>query len=360
MLIAVLGGNPMSLALIMKIGLALLTLAVLILVHEIGHYVVARRIGIPVYEFSIGFGKLLWSRTNKDGVQFSLRLIPLGGYVKLAGEEPGDTEVPDGYSNRTPLEKMAVSFAGPFMNFVFAALLFIVTYAIVGVSYPATEPVIGMTMPGKPAAVAGITTGDKILSINDKVIMDWTDLVATISSQPVGSTLKLNVERDGQALVINVNTTKNDVNGKSIIGVQPKIIFVREDLLKSISMGFQQTYKMTALMFEGFRMLFSGAVPVSELSGPVGITNMIGEAYESGWDSLFMFAGFLSVNLGIMNLLPIPALDGSRIVFAIIEAIRRKPLDPEKEGLVHMIGFFFLIGLMIFATYNDVIRLLKG
>lgn len=344
----------------MNIVLAILVLAALIIVHEFGHYAVARKIGIPVYEFSIGFGKLLWSRKNKDGVQFSLRLIPLGGYVKMAGEEPGDTDVPDGYSNRSPLEKMAVSFAGPFMNFVAAAVLFILIFAVLGVAMPAEEARIGAVLDGMPAAQAGIQPGDLVRYIDDEEVESWEEFVALISARPAGSELTLQMVRDGQPLTLQVATVLSDGGDRSVIGVKATTVFVRESLADSVKMGFVQTYNMTILLFQGFGMIFSGDIPASELSGPVGITNMIGDAYDSGADYFLMFAGFLSINLGIMNLLPIPALDGSRIVFALVEAVRRKPLDPEKEGLVHMIGFFLLIGLMIFATYNDILRLLRS
>lgn len=344
----------------MNIVLAILVLAALILVHEIGHYAAARKIGIPVYEFSIGFGKLLWSRKNRDGVQFSVRLVPLGGYVKMAGEEPGDTEAPDGYANRTPLEKMAVAFAGPFMNFVLAAVLFVLIFAIIGVATPSPEAYIGGVLEGKPAAEAGLKPGDLVLSIDGEAVTGWQDFVSDVSSSPAGSRLMLEVEREGQRLDIPVDTVSSEDGTRSIIGVQAKTVFIRESLPNAIKMGFIQTYQMTVLLFKGFGMIFAGSVPASELSGPVGITSMIGDAYQSGADYFLMFAGFLSINLGIMNLLPIPALDGSRIVFALIEAVRRKPIDPEKEGLVHMIGFFLLIGLMIFATYNDILRLIRS
>ncbi len=344
----------------MNIVVALLVLAVLIIVHEIGHYFAARKIGIPVYEFSVGFGKLLWSRKNKDGVQFSLRLIPLGGYVKMAGEEPGDTEAPNGYSSRRPWEKMLVSFAGPFMNLVAGAVIFIMVFAVIGVAMPSGEPVIGSVLAGKPAVEAGLEAGDRVISINNQDIASWEALVKAISSQAPGSIISMEVERAGQTKSFQVGTVKADGGEHSVIGIMTQVIYVRESLPNAVKLGFIQTYDMTMLLFDSFGMIFSGSVPASEISGPVGITSMIGDVYQSGAASLLIFMGFLSINLGVMNLLPIPALDGSRIVFAVIEAVRRKPIDAEKEGLVHMIGFFLLIGLMIFATYNDIVRLIRG
>lgn len=149
-------------------------------------------------------------------------------------------------------------------------------------------------------------------------------------------------------------------SGNPIVGVYPQLNFVRQGIIESIRLGFVQTYQMTMALLGGLGMLFTGAASSSDLAGPVGITSMVGEAARSGMVYLLSFAAFLSINLGVINLLPIPALDGSKIVFALIEMVRRKPMDPEKEGFIHWLGFMFLILLIIFATYNDIVRLIKG
>lgn len=343
----------------MTVVLALIIIAILILVHEFGHFIAARRIGIPVYEFSLGFGTRLFS-VKKDGVEYSLRLIPLGGYVRMAGEEPGDADDPNGFSHRTPLEKMIVSFAGPFMNFVLAILIFIYTFAVIGIAQPVDEAIIGEVIQDKPAHQAGLKSGDKILSVNQQAVSDWEEFVGVIQNEPAGQPVQLTIQRDGQSRELAVTPIVNESTGKSMLGVYSQIKYEQQGIITAIKMGFIQTYQMTVLLLQGLGMLVSGGASASDLAGPVGIASMVGEAARGGTVYLLIFTAFLSINLGILNLLPIPALDGSRFVLAIVEAIRRKPLDPEKEGFIHWMGFLFLMGLIVLATYNDIVRLLKG
>ena len=343
----------------MTIIIAIIILAILILVHELGHFVVARRIGIPVYEFSLGFGHKLFS-TKKDGVEYSLRLIPLGGFVRMAGEEPSDMNNPEGFNNRKPWEKTAVAFSGPFMNFVLAIFIFIYTFAVIGVAQPMDAAIIGEVMKGKPADAAGLKTNDHILSVNDTNIESWEQFVNNIKQNDVGTPLEVEIDRGGAISRITLSAVQDESTGNPIVGVYPQIEFERQGILDAIKLGFIQTYQMTILLLSGLGMLFTGAVSTSELAGPVGITNMVGEAARGGIVYLLSFTAFLSINLGIINLLPIPALDGSRIGFALLEAVRRKPLDPEKEGFIHWMGFLFLMLIIVFATYNDIVRLFKG
>ncbi len=343
----------------MTIITALIILAVLILVHEWGHFIVARRIGIPVHEFSLGFGRKLYS-TRKNGVEYSLRLIPMGGFVRMAGEEPGDMNDPDGYNNRRPWEKVGVAFSGPFMNFVLAVLIFIYTFAVIGVPQASPEAVIGELVSGKPAASAGLQVGDRILQVNNVPITSWDEFVGMIHANESGTTMQFLVERDAGTAVYNIEPVVDEQAGYPIIGVYPQLQYVRQNVMDAIKLGFIQTYDTTALLLGGLGQLFTGAVAPTELAGPVGITRMVGEAAQGGMIYLLSFTAFLSINLGIINLLPIPALDGSRIVFALVESVRRKPLDPEKEGMIHWLGFIFLILIIIFATYNDLVRLIRG
>ncbi|MCX5781001.1 MAG: RIP metalloprotease RseP [Firmicutes bacterium] len=343
----------------MTIIIALIMLAVLILAHEWGHFIVARLIGIPVHEFSLGFGRKLYS-THKNGVEYSLRLIPMGGFVRMAGEEPGDMQDPDGYNKRRPLEKMGVAFSGPFMNFVLAIFIFIYTFAFIGIPQPMHEAVVGELVQGKPAVTAGLQTGDRIVKVNDTAIASWDQFVGLVQTSEVGSNLVVGIERGGTNLEIPLHPIFDEQLGYPIVGVYPQLEYIKQGILNSIKLGFVQTYQMTLLLLGGLGMLFTGAVAPSQLAGPVGITTMVGEAVQGGMIYLLSFTAFLSINLGIVNLLPIPALDGSRIVFALVEAVRRKPLDPEKEGFIHWLGFVFLMLIIIFATYNDIVRLIKG
>jgi regulator of sigma E protease len=335
----------------------IIILAVLILAHEWGHFIVARRIGIPVYEFSLGFGYRLFS-IKRNGVEYSLRLFPLGGFVRMAGEQPDDLDNPEGFNNRTPLEKIAVTFAGPFMNFVLAVLIFIYSYAFIGIPQPMKEVVIGGVIAGQPAATAGLTENDKILAVNGQKVATWNEFTAIIKKSE-NKSLTMKLVRDNNIKYVTVTPANVDKTGAKI-GAYSQVRYEKQGILTSIKLGFIKTYQFTGQLIAGLGLLFTGGASAADIAGPVGITKMVGEAAQGGTLYLLAFAAFLSINLGILNLLPIPALDGSRIVFAAIEAIRRKPLAPEKEGFIHWLGFLFLMLLIVIVTYNDIVRLIKG
>jgi len=339
--------------------ITLAIIAVLILVHEFGHFIVARRIGIPVWEFSLGFGPRLLG-TKRNGTEYSIRAIPLGGYVRMAGEEPGDADDPNGYNRRTPLEKMRVAFAGPFMNLVAAMLIFVYIYSVTGVQESAHTSVIGQVLAGKPAQQAGLKSGDKVVAINGSKMGSWEDLTAAIEKNPKGNTLKVSIDRAGKPLDLKVTPIFNKSLNKNYIGIKPVITYKKMGIAEAVKNGFQRTWEFTVILLSGIGLLVSGGASMGDLAGPVGITKMVGEVASVGWSELLAFSAFLSINLGILNLLPIPALDGSRIIFAAVEGIRRKPLDPEKEGMIHWLGFVFLIGLMIIVTFNDIVKLYRG
>lgn len=343
----------------MTVLMTLIIIAILILVHEWGHFIAARRIGIPVYEFSLGFGPKLLATTHK-GVQYSLRLIPLGGYVRMAGEEPGDQSDPHGYSNRTPLEKIRVAFSGPFMNFILALLIFIYSFAFIGIPESSNQPVLGKVLTGRPAAQAGMQPGDRILSVDGKPISTWGDFTTAIASSKPGTPLNIELERAGEKKTIQVTALSNGTSGNPAIGVLNQVTYHKIGIWESLKIGLEQTYQLTVLLLSWLGTLVTGGASTSDLAGPVGITRLVGEAAQVGTVFLLNFAAFLSINLGIINLLPIPALDGSRIVFAAVEAVRRKPMEPEKEGFIHWLGFMFLMLLIVIVTYNDIVRLVKG
>lgn len=342
----------------MSILLTLIIIAILILVHEWGHFITARRIGIPVYEFSIGFGYKIFSY-KKNGVEYSWRLVPLGGFVRMAGEELGDPDDPNGFNRRTPLEKIRVSFAGPFMNFVLALLIFIYSYSVIGIPQASDQPVIGTVIAEKPADLAGIKSGDRIISVNDMPVKSWREF-DSLTGKFENQMLQLKISRNKEVLNFNVTPVKLDSTGNRGIGVLNTVTYEKQAITTSIKLGLQHTYELTLLLLSALAMLVSGGASMGDLAGPVGITRLVGEFAQVGTVFLLNFAAFLSINLGLMNLLPIPALDGSKIVFALVEAVRRKPLDPDKEGFINWIGFMFLIGLMVIVTFNDIVRWIKG
>lgn len=342
----------------LTILITLLVIAVLILVHEWGHFIVARKIGIPIWEFSIGFGYRLFS-VKKDGIEYSVRLIPLGGYVRMAGEEPGDETDPKGYLNRTPLEKMAVAFAGPFMNFIMALLVFIFVYSFIGIATSPNEPLVGKVLGDKPAAQAGLQEGDRILAVNGVEVDTWTEMTAAIDRNAAGEEMELTIQRGATVKTLKLTPVVNETTGKPGIGILAQVVYEKKGIWEGVKIGSVQTYQATADLLTGLGILVSGGASMNDLAGPVGITQLVGQFAQLGFVTLLMFAAFLSINLGILNLLPIPALDGSKIVFAVVEAIRHKPLEPEKEGFIHWLGFLFLILLMVLVTFNDIARLFR-
>lgn len=341
----------------MTVLIALVIIAAIILVHEVGHFIAAKRIGIPVHEFSLGMGYKLFS-TTKNGTEYSLRLIPIGGFVRMAGEDLGDLDDPNGFSKRTPLEKIRVAFAGPFMNLALALFIFIYTYAFIGIPSISDEPVIGSLVEGKPAGIVGLKPGDRIINIDGKTISYWSDITREIMSSG-GKELAVTVARGAETIQYRI-TPEVDSSGVPAIGIMGTINYEKQGIINSIKTGFIQTYQLTVMMLGGLWMIISGGASAADLAGPVGIAQLVGEAAQGGAVFLLSFTAFLSINLGIINLLPIPALDGSRIVFAVVEAIRRKPLEPEKEGFIHWVGFLFVMMIIIIVTYNDIVRLIKG
>ncbi|HEX3011496.1 MAG TPA: RIP metalloprotease RseP [Syntrophomonadaceae bacterium] len=342
----------------MSVLVTIIVLSILILVHEWGHFIAARRVGIPVYEFSLGFGYRLL-HYEKNGVVYSLRIFPIGGFVQMAGEQPDDLNNPDGFNNRTPLEKMRVAFAGPLMNFILPIFIFIYSYAFIGIPTPVKEVVIGGVIAGQPAAQAGLKENDHVLSINGRTVKTWDEFTNTIKKS-YHKSLRLKISREGTIIYKTVTPQITKQSNVPKIGAYSQVHYEKQGIVNSVKFGFIKTYDFTVLMIQSLGMLFTGAASASDLAGPVGITMMVGEAAQGGILYLLAFVAFLSVNLGVINLLPIPALDGSRIMFAAVESIRKKPIAPEKEGFIHWLGFMFLMLLIVLVTYNDIVRLIKG
>lgn len=343
----------------MNILIALLVIALLILVHEWGHFMAARRVGIKVYEFSLGFGSKLLS-INRGGVDYSLRIFPLGGFVRVAGMEPDDRDNPEGYQVKTPLEKIRFIFAGAFMNFVLAILIFVFIFAFVGLPKAAEEARIGELIAGLPAEQAGVQPNDLIIAVDGESVNSWSEFIQILHTSAAGDPLEFMVLRAEERLTLKVIPELVEGNATPIIGVYPQLEYERQGIISAIKQGLIQTYEITLLILGSVWMLITGAASTSDLAGPVGIVKMVGDSAQGGYIYLLSFTALLSINLGILNLLPIPALDGSRIVFVIIEAIRKKPMEPEKEGIIHFVGFVFLMLLIVLVTYNDIVRLIKG
>lgn len=326
---------------------AIFVFFIIVLIHELGHFSVAKISGMKVHEFAIGMGPKLF-QVKKGETDYSLRILPIGGYVKVEGEDEASNDSRS--LNKMPiLTRMLFFAAGAVMNFLLAIVIFTIISYITGV--PTTN--IREVEQNLPAYEAGIQAGDRITEINNVKIRTWDALVNEINKSN-NEEIYVIVERMGQNLEFRINPINEEDTGRLVIGIAPEI---KKTFGYAIIGGLQKTLFFLGTMVDFLKMLIRGNVTSGDVAGPVGVISLVGEAARMGFLNLLYIAGFLSVNLGFLNLLPIPALDGSRLMFGFIEIIRGKPINPEKEGFVHFIGFVCLIALMLFVTYKDIIRL---
>ncbi|TYP54281.1 RIP metalloprotease RseP [Thermosediminibacter litoriperuensis] len=325
---------------------SIIVFGALIFFHELGHFVTAKLCGIKVNEFSLGFGPGVFS-VKKGETLYSVRVLPLGGYVRMEGENE-KTQDPRAFSNKSVPARMAVIIAGPMMNLVLAVILIAVIGFFAGV---ATTKVT--VIPGSPADISGIEDGDVILAVDDRKVGSWDETVSLISQRP-NQTLKVEVLRDGRKMAFNVKSLVDPDTKRGIIGI--KSVIIRYSPLQSLMSGIQKTLWISSMIFTSIPQLVGGK-GVADLVGPLGIVHLVGEAARVGIFNVLYLTAFISINLGLINLLPIPALDGSRLIFLVVEFLRGKPVDPEKEGLIHFIGFALLMILMGFVLYRDFVRL---
>jgi regulator of sigma E protease len=322
---------------------------IIVIFHELGHFAVAKTVGIRVKEFAIGFGPTIVKKLKGETL-YSIRALPLGGFVKMSGED----EVTDderSFNRFSVPARMAVIAAGPIMNFILTVFLFILISFTLGVASNTSE--IGHIIPGGRAEEIGLKDRDLILQIDNQKVETWQEVVTIINSNPE-KRINFLVKRNGETLEFDVTPIKDSETGRGIIGIAPKV--KQYSLLLSIKDGFERTIWLTVLWITSITQIISGRAP-AEVIGPVGIVQMVGEAAQMGFLNLIYIAALLSINLGLLNLLPIPALDGSRLIFLAIEGIRKKPIDPEKEGFIHFIGFAILMMLMVFIAYKDILNL---
>lgn len=349
----------------MGLLVSLLVLSALIFFHELGHYLAARAVGVYVEVFSIGFGKKLFT-FSKWNTQWSISAIPLGGYVKMKGQDDSDpTNISldsDSYNVKTPLQKMFILFAGPIANFVLAFFLY---FAIALGGPSSLSPVVGNIVKDSPAQIAGLKTNDTIKSINGIEVSTWKDM-ADIISKSEGA-LNLQIDRDGflefLTLTPKLTETKNMYNEtiqRKMIGISAAGVSHKLDLSfgESLSYAAEQTAFASTLIFTGLQKLITGDIPAKELGGVISIVKITSDATDAGWMSVLFFAALISVNLGVLNLLPIPALDGGHIMFNLYEFITRH--TPSQEVIVKLTiaGWVILFSLMGLGIYNDITRLM--
>lgn len=328
---------------------------VLIFFHEAGHFLAARLVGIGVREFSVGFGPRLWG-FRRGCTAYNLRAIPYGGYVRLVGLDPRDEErdQPYSFARRPVWQRLLVMVAGPGMNFVLAVLALAFVFIVQGLPVATTQ--VATVLPGYPAAAAGIAPGDKIVAINGQPVARWEEVLYAVGTKPHQEKV-LTVERRGQRLTVRVKPRIEGGRGK--IGLSPVVVQQRLSLPAALWQGVAYTYRITAVIADFLGKMLVGQAP-ADVGGPVRVMVEIGKAAHFGLLPLIQLTAFLSINLGFFNLLPIPALDGARVAFLLWEGVTRRPIDPEKENIVHLVGFAFLILLMVLVTYRDFVQLSNG
>ncbi len=350
-------------SIILNLLLFILILGIIIFVHEFGHFTFAKLTGVYVYEFALGMGPKIWSKKGKE-TEYSLRAIPIGGFCQLAGEDVADDDlkkVPKNrrLQNKKPWERFLIMFFGAGNNFIFAILvLFFIALIWGGTSM---EPIISSVENNYPAKEAGLEKGDLILEINGHSVkyMDDVSLYLTISDPKEAATIKVEKEND-DIKTYKVKPKKEKVKGKETYRYG---IGLNQTRTTGFVNAIIYTGKKTASLFKQMAItvgyLFTGGIKITQLSGPVGIYTIVGEQSKAGLSSILYLLAFLSINVGFINLIPLPAFDGGHILFILIEKIKGSPVKPETENMIHTVGLFLLMLLMIFITFHDIIRLFQ-
>ncbi|MUK89880.1 RIP metalloprotease RseP [Ornithinibacillus sp. L9] len=408
----------------------------LVFIHEFGHLIFAKRAGMLAREFAIGFGPKIFAFTKNETV-YTIRLLPIGGYVRVAGEDPEIIDLKPGhhiglefnesgkvnkiivnnkskhpnarvievervdldhdliiegyeideqdeklrfdvdskayfvmderetqiapydrqFASKTPGQRAMQLFAGPMMNFLLAIFIFLILGIIQGV--PTEEARLGEIQPGSPAEEAGFQSSDEVIQIEGNAVSTWEEFTTIVRANP-GQELNMTVLRDGQSEAVTVipgEVIVEGPEGEETIGQIGVYQAFEKSILGTFKYGITQTYDTTSLILTNLGMLITGQYSIDMLSGPVGIYDATDQVVQTGFMNFLMWTAILSINLGVINLVPLPALDGGRLLFVGVELIRGKPMEPEKEGIFHFVGFAFLMLLMIIVTWNDIQRL---
>ena len=340
----------------MKILIAIIVFGVIIVIHEWGHFIAARLSGVKVNEFAIGMGPALFKIHGKK-TMFSLRLLPIGGYCAMEGEDTTSSD--DGaFCSKSPIKRLFITAAGAVMNIILGFIIAIIVTAING--RVVTNQVTYFTDDAVSSS-SGLQLDDVILKINGKKIFTANDIVYQLRND-VDGVVDMVVLRNGEKVkldAVRFDLSLNTETGKQVINIDFKVKANDCTIANIIPYSFKRTVTTARLIWISLIDMISGKYGFNDIQGPVGIVTAIGEASEQSFSDLLDFMMLITVNVGIFNLLPLPALDGGRLVFIIVEMIRRKPVPPEKEGLVHFIGFAALMLLMVAVTFNDIVRLIK-
>jgi regulator of sigma E protease len=347
---------------------AIVLLGVIIFVHEMGHFLSAKLVGVRVLKFSLGFGPKIVSRKYGE-TEYFISSIPLGGYVKMFGEEPGeklsDEEKPSAYTYQPVWKRFIIIFSGPLFNLIFAIIIF---FCVLIYGIPVLLPEVGEVITKSPAEETGVMKGDTIISINSSRINQWDEMTKIIHNNP-GRKLDFEVKRKGEIISFSIVPEKKmvkDIFGQEkeigLIGIKPSgNTFIRKSSLQvAAADSIIRTWEISRLTVVSIIKLIQRVIPMQTLGGPILIVQMAGEQASQGVLNFFLFMAIININLGVLNLLPIPILDGGHILFLGIEAVRRKPLNEKVIAVAQRVGLALILFIMAFAIYNDVMRLITG
>lgn len=340
----------------MGIILAILIFSFIVFFHELGHFLLAKMNGVEVNEFAVGMGPAIYSREYK-GTKYAVRIFPIGGFCAM-GEDDEATESPNNFNNKSVWARISVIAAGPVFNFILAFIFSVILTAMVGYD----KPVVSGVEEGYPAAEAGIRAGDTIVKMGGKRIHLFRE-VSVYNQFHQGEEVAVTYRRNGEEKTVTLTPKEDKELGYERLGISSSG-YEKANLLTALQYGvFVERFWINTTL-ESLKMLVTGKVGIDQLSGPVGIVDVVDDSYKESRSYGFMavlaqllyIAILISANLGVMNLLPLPALDGGRLVFLFVEAVRRKRVPPEKEGYVHLVGIACLMILMVFVMFNDIRR----
>ena len=335
--------------------------SVLIVIHELGHYIAAKRSGVRVERFAIGFGPVLFKRKGKD-TEFVVCAFPLGGYIKMAGDTRGEHKgFTDEFLSKPVGIKSKIVFAGPLFNYLLALVIFCII-ALIGFPYP--DSVIGSVLEDYPAKAAGVQVGDRVLAVDDKEVEHWLDMAKEIYQAKDAVTLR--IEREGEVISFNIPLRQKEITddfGKkknvSVIGIgtSSQVKIIKYGFPQAIVKGFESLFNLTFLVIKGFLFMILGIIPFKEaVAGPVGIYYITSEMVKIGIVATLHLVAALSISLSIINLFPIPVLDGGHLFFFFLEKVRGRPISEKVEDNLTRLGLGFLIVLIVFIFYNDIVR----
>lgn len=347
---------------------AIVLLGLIIFVHELGHFLSAKLMGVRVLKFSLGFGPKLIGKKYGD-TEYLISSIPLGGYVKMLGESSGEElqekEKIFAFNYQPVWKRFIIVFLGPLFNLVFAIVIFFFVFSY---GIPVLLPEVGDVLPQSPAERAGLMKGDTVISIDGSQVTQWDEMTKIIHSSP-GRSLNLKIKRKSEVVTLSVIPEKKRIQdlfgqGKEVglIGIKPSgnTFIKKSDLTESLTNAVSRTWEIAVLTMVSIVKLIQRVIPMETIGGPILIVQMAGEQASLGVLNFFIFMAIININLGILNLLPIPILDGGHILFLGIEAVRRKPLEEKFINIAQRVGLALILLIMVFALYNDLIRIISG